>query len=138
MPEGHTIHRTARDHHRLFAGSQLAVSSPQGRFRLGARKLDGQVLASVEAYGKHLFYLWERAILHVHLGLYGKFRQHRCPPPAPRGAVRLRVIGYERAFDLNGPTACEIISQKALDAVHNRLGPDPLRTSLPATRSNTS
>ena len=32
MPEGHTIHRAARDHHRIFAGKQLTISSPQGRF----------------------------------------------------------------------------------------------------------
>jgi endonuclease-8 len=115
MPEGHTIHRVARDHRHRFAGQPLEVTSPQGRFRAGATKLDGLVLEKVEAYGKHLFYWWEASqILHVHLGLYGKFRNHRCPPPQPRGAVRLRVVGRSHAFDLNGPTACEIITVKKL------------------------
>ena len=41
MPEGHTIHRAARDHHRIFAGKQLTISSPQGRFAEGAALLSG-------------------------------------------------------------------------------------------------
>lgn len=46
MPEGHSIHRLARDHHRWFAGQSLSLSSPQGRFvealrnRLGPDPLD--------------------------------------------------------------------------------------------------
>ncbi|HVM14166.1 MAG TPA: DNA-formamidopyrimidine glycosylase family protein, partial [Egibacteraceae bacterium] len=59
MPEGHTIHRLARDHRRDLAGRRIAVSSPQGRFVAGARRLDGRTLLDVEAYGKHLFYRWE-------------------------------------------------------------------------------
>ena len=32
MPEGHTIHRLARELKRTFGGQVLAASSPQGRF----------------------------------------------------------------------------------------------------------
>ncbi|MEM9942783.1 MAG: Fpg/Nei family DNA glycosylase, partial [Planctomycetota bacterium] len=32
MPEGHTIHRIARDHNKDFKGQKLIVTSPQGRF----------------------------------------------------------------------------------------------------------
>ena len=32
MPEGHTIHRAARDHEKALAGQALLVTSPQGRF----------------------------------------------------------------------------------------------------------
>lgn len=128
MPEGHTIHRVARDHNRRFAGRQLQTSSPQGRFQFGAKKLDGRVLERVEAYGKHLFYWWEGdEVVHVHLGLYGKFRNHRSPPPEPRGAVRWRVTGDEYTFDLNGPTACEVINPSQRDRIVARLGQDPLR-----------
>ncbi len=128
MPEGHTIHRTARDHHRSFAGQKLRVSSPQGRFDDGSRQLTGRRLESVNAYGKHLFYQWEgELLLHVHLGLYGKFRQHEVPLPEPQGQVRLRVIGTEAGFDLNGPNSCKLISREQADAVTDRLGPDPLR-----------
>jgi len=48
-------------------------------------------------------------------------------PPAPRGAVRVRLLGEHGVADLTGPTACEVISPQEKDAVHARLGPDPLR-----------
>ncbi len=128
MPEGHTIHRVARDHRSRYVGQCLEVSSPQGRFRSGARKLDGLCLSSIEAKGKHLFYEWEEyRTLHVHLGLYGRFRNHRSPPPDPRGAVRLRVVGEAHAFDLNGPTACELVNPAKIKSINARLGADPLR-----------
>ncbi len=55
MPEGHTIHRIARDHGKLLAGRSIRVSSPQGRFAADAARVDGGVLDKIEAYGKHLF-----------------------------------------------------------------------------------
>lgn len=128
MPEGHTIHRLARDQTRDFAGQALRVSSPQGRFAEGAEALDGRRLVTIEAHGKHLGYVFDGGgVLHVHLGLYGKFRRHKSPPPGPRGQVRLRVIGNEKAFDLNGPNCCELLSRPEWEAVRGRLGPDPLR-----------
>lgn len=127
MPEGHTIHRLAQDHHKWFAEQKLTASSPQGRFSDGAKKLSGKVLSKVHAHGKHLFYDWGSSTLHIHLGLYGKFRTHKLPPPEPRGAVRLRVIGDDRAFDLNGPTACELLTKAEYKALRERLGEDPLR-----------
>ena len=54
MPEGHTLHRLARDQRRMFAGTQVHASSPQGRFADGATVLDGRELVDVDAYGKHL------------------------------------------------------------------------------------
>lgn len=128
MPEGHTLHRIARDHTKWFVGQHMAAYSPQGRFAAEATKLSGKKLVGVEAYGKHLFYRWhEGSLIHVHLGLYGKFRVFKNPPPEPRGAVRLRLIGTERAFDLNGPNRCALATQEDYDGVLQRLGPDPLR-----------
>lgn len=129
MPEGHTVHRYARLHHKAFAGRTLRVDSPQGRFA-GAAELDGRRLERVEAYGKHLFYRFaEDRLLHVHLGLFGRFRRFpaaRAPEPAP--ATRLR-LGSERAVvHLSGPTACELIDEDELAALLARLGPDPLRS----------
>ena len=127
MPEGHTIRRIAQDHQKWFAGQKLIVCSPQGRFEDEAERLSGKTLQQVTAHGKHLFYHWNRnTVTHVHLGLYGKFRVHKNPPPEPRGAVRVRMIGRERAFDLNGPNRCEIIDQKRFLEIRNRLGEDPL------------
>jgi endonuclease-8 len=128
MPEGHTIHRLAQDQQRDFAGSRLRISSPQGRFSQEAELLDRKLLRRVEAHGKHLFYYWQGSrILHVHLGLYGRFRSHRSPPPDPEGQVRLRAIGKQCSFDLNGPNACELLAPIAAEQIRKRLGPDPLR-----------
>ena len=128
MPEGHTIHRLARDHRRDFVGQKLRVSSPQGRFASEARKLNRDCLLETDAWGKHLFYHWLSGdIVHVHLGLYGRFRLHSSPAPDPRGAVRMRVTGEHKAFDLIGPTCCELISGNEKQAIINRLGEDPLR-----------
>ncbi len=136
MPEGHTIHRVARDHSKRFVGQQLSVTSPHGRFKAGAKQLDGRTLRQIEAYGKHLFYHWDaERVVHIHLGLYGKFRNHRSPPPEPRGAVRMRVVGDKHAFDLNGPTACELISPCQLDRIVARLGADPLRKDADVERT---
>lgn len=128
MPEGHTVHRAARRQHALLAGRVVGADSPQGRFADGAAALDGRLLEAVEAAGKHLFYRFDRGeVLHVHLGLFGRFRYHDGPPPAPRGAVRLRLSGAEGAVDLSGPAACDLIGENGREAIMARLGPDPLR-----------
>ena len=132
MPEGHALHRLARLHQRRFAGAPVRVSSPQGRFA-DAALIDGLVMTKASAWGKHLFhhYAPERnapeRIVHVHLGLYGTFREHRTPMPEPRGQVRMRIVGTEYGTDLRGPTACEVIDEAQLDSILARLGPDPLR-----------
>jgi len=133
MPEGHTIHRIARDHQKWFAGQKLIVTSPQGRFEDEAQRVSGKKLREVTAHGKHLFYHWNRNLIgHIHLGLYGKFRVHKNPAPEPRGAVRVRMIGEAKSFDLNGPNCCEIITQKKHDELRLRLGEDPLRADASA------
>ncbi|MBW3068260.1 Fpg/Nei family DNA glycosylase [Actinomyces sp. 594] len=48
-------------------------------------------------------------------------------PPAPRGAVRLRLAGDHGVADLTGPAACELLDAAGVAAVRRRLGPDPLR-----------
>ncbi|MFG0275488.1 MAG: Fpg/Nei family DNA glycosylase [Phycisphaerales bacterium] len=135
MPEGHTIHRAARDQTRRLAGRALAASSPQGRFRAGARKLDGRSLEHIEAHGKHLFYRWEGGLaLHVHLGLYGRFRLHRAPVGEPVGQVRLRLVGDAHVMDLDGPAACDLVDAKAEAKIRARLGEDPLRSDADPDR----
>lgn len=133
MPEGHTIHRIARDHQKWFLGQKLIALSPQGRFANEAKKINGKPLRDVSAHGKHLFYHWNRNLMtHVHLGLYGKFRLHRNPPPEPRGAVRVRMIGVDRSFDLIGPNCCELIDKHQFEQLKARLGEDPLRNDASA------
>lgn len=128
MPEGHKIHRTAQDHRRDFAGRRVRVSSPQGRFRDGASVLDRRKLVDVWAHGKHLFYQFPAGrSLHVHLGRYGRFRHWQLPAPQPVGQVRLRLLGREAGFDLSGPAACDVLTPAQVQAIIDRLGPDPLR-----------
>ena len=128
MPEGHTIHRAARKQREVLAGHRLGASSPQGRFADGAAALDGRLLRDIEAHGKHLLYRFEDdLVLHVHLGLFGRFFTHKGDLPAPRGAIRLRLVGPEAAIDLRGPTACELIDPEDEARLLGRLGPDPLR-----------
>ena len=135
MPEGHTVHRLAIDHTKWVAGERLKVSSPQGRFEAGAQLLSGKSLKTVEAHGKHLYYSFSRElVLHVHLGLYGKFRHHQSPPPEPRGAVRIRFVGKTHTLDLNGPNQCEILSSKQVSDSMSKLGEDPLRSDADPER----
>jgi endonuclease-8 len=130
MPEGHTIHRIARDHTKLLVNAgPIEVSSPQGRFALEAAVVDGAELRRIEAYGKHLFQYWSNGhVGHIHLGLFGKFRVHLGADEAPiRGEVRMRVRSPRATIDLAGPTACAIGTKQERDAIVARLGPDPLR-----------
>lgn len=72
MPEGHSIHRIARQFDRNFVGKAMSASSPQGRFAEGAAILDGREAVSVQAVGKQMFLEAEGDVwLRVHLGLYG-------------------------------------------------------------------
>ena len=158
MPEGHSVHRLARQFADCFLGQALAVSSPQGRFAAGAHALDGAVLEGARAHGKQLFldFAGDR-VLRSHLGLYGawsfggtdRFRgassigaprrigereahdDDAAPagpllPPAPVGAVRVRLVGDEGWADLRGPTLCVLESSAEAEAARARLGPDPL------------
>lgn len=127
MPEGHTIHRLAGEHLSLFGGAPVRVASPQGRFADGAALLDGRPLLGTDAHGKHLFHRYGDRWLHVHLGLYGDFRTGTGPAPAPVGQVRLLLAGSGNWAELRGPTACEVVTDADKDALHARLGPDPLR-----------
>jgi endonuclease-8 len=149
----------------------VAASSPQGRFAAGACVLNGATLVDVQAYGKHLFYRFaspdtERhagrapdgdVSLHVHLGLFGRFRAYERDPLAPTPETRLvlsaagprtqpRVrasvsepVGGDLAvsasgpeLQLSGPTVCELIDQDVEAALRDRLGPDPLRSDDPS------
>ena len=135
MPEGHKLHRLARDHGRLLKGRTLRVRSPQGRFAAEAERLDGRRLDDVFARGKHLFYRLDgEDAWHVHLGLYGKFRPFKGDEPEPRGQVRAAVASDAGGFHLVGPNQCELLGEAAVEALLARLGPDPLVKSDTADR----
>jgi formamidopyrimidine-DNA glycosylase len=128
VPEGHTLHRLARDQRRDLRGHKVTVTSPQGRFAESALLLDRHVVEGVDAYGKHLFTRFESGdVLHVHLGLIGKYRRQPSPPSPPVGIVRLRLEGPTATWDLSGPNVCRVIDPVEMERVIATLGPDPLR-----------
>ena len=72
MPEGHSVHRIARQFALHFVGHPVAVSSPQGRFADGAERIDGHTMVDAKAVGKQMFLEFDNELwLRVHLGLYG-------------------------------------------------------------------
>jgi endonuclease-8 len=72
MPEGHSVHRIARQFERHFEHVPVAVSSPQGRFAAGAAQLDGHEIVQAKAVGKQMFLEFDHGLwLRVHLGIYG-------------------------------------------------------------------
>ncbi|BCK57735.1 Fpg/Nei family DNA glycosylase [Nocardia wallacei] len=142
MPEGHTLHRLAKAHHKYFAGGVVRVSSPQGRFAAGAALVDGRTLVRAEAWGKHLLHHYDSGlVVHVHLGLYGTFTESAVPLGDPVGQVRMRMVGAGRSdgplygTDLRGPTACEVLREPEVAALTARLGPDPLRRNADPDRA---
>lgn len=72
MPEGHSVHRIARQFRQNFQGHRVEVSSPQGRFAEGASILNGRTVTDVKAVGKQMFIDFDDSVwLRVHLGMYG-------------------------------------------------------------------
>ncbi|MFE0100369.1 Fpg/Nei family DNA glycosylase [Streptomyces sp. NPDC059009] len=138
MPEGHTIHRLAADHGTRFAtGTPLTATSPQGKFSDSAALLTGQPLTTTEAHGKHLFLGFAATgWVHIHLGLFGKYTLGDAPAPPPTDTVRLRLANKSHYSDLRGPTTCALITDGEKQAIHDRLGPDPLRPTDPDTGEN--
>lgn len=132
MPEGHTIHRLARDLNRDFRDVPVAATSPQGRFAEGAARIDGEVLDDASAWGKHLFLSFgNAAVVHIHLGLIGKFRKvafdSNGAAPQPRDTIRLRLENDAAIWDLTGPNLATVGAPDVIAGATGKLGPDPLR-----------
>jgi endonuclease VIII len=141
VPEGHTIHRLAEDYLVGFGGRRARVTSPQGKFTDAAALLDGTALTTAEAHGKHLFLRFESEDwIHIHLGLFGKVNfgsTGGAPAPPPTDTVRLRLANDTTYVDLRGPTTCTLITDAEKQAIHDRLGPDPLCEDAEPARAYT-
>jgi endonuclease VIII len=141
VPEGHTLRRLADDLTVSFGGRQVGVSSPQGRFAQEAALLHGTVLERADSAGKHLFLEFAGGrVVHIHLGLIGRFDVGAGSAPPPVGQVRLRIAvaadGRDAAWaDLRGATRCALIDPGGAEAVRAALGPDPLRADADPTRA---
>ncbi|WP_017793858.1 Fpg/Nei family DNA glycosylase [Leucobacter salsicius] len=207
MPEGHSVHRIARQFAANFVGTSPEVSSPQGRFAQGAELLSGRKMIDARAVGKQMFLEFEGGYwLRVHLGIYGAWDfagdvkvdpsiqihgytpshskigqtgEHSRPsgaaaggarpldadgedsvasigaprrtrvrmaeedkeslasftfPPDPVGQVRVRLLNEAVCADLRGPTVCEVQTPAEIDAVIQRLGPDPANANTTAEK----
>jgi len=131
VPEGNVIHNQARRLRSRFRGADIQVDSPQGRFAADAARISGRTLDKVEAHGKHLFLRFDDLWVHVHLGLFGKWRIGKGEAPEPRGQIRMRLRGNDAYAELRGPTVCELLDDNAKQAAVARIGPDPINKSDP-------
>jgi endonuclease-8 len=72
MPEGHSVHRIARQFAANFVGQRVTAASPQGRFVDGAARVSGHQMVDAFAVGKQMFLEFETGDwIRVHLGIYG-------------------------------------------------------------------
>jgi endonuclease-8 len=124
MPEGHSVRRIANRFNKDFRNSPLIISSPQGRFT-DAAMISGQELIAADALGKQMFLKFDSGTIRIHLGIYGKWGFSKTEKD-PVGQVRVRFNKAGQTADLRGPTICELIDDAAVQAVYDRLGPDPL------------
>ena len=130
MPEGHTLHRLARDQQRLFGGTVVAASSPQGRFADGAAILDGESLRPGRGLRQAPAAALPRRAARCCTSTSA------CTASSPPAAARRRppaapcACGWRTAAP--GPT-CAAPSPASwstpgeMEELFARLGPDPLR-----------
>lgn len=136
MPEGHVLHRLARELNAHFRDGPVEVTSPQGRFSEQASLIDGSHLTLAHAHGKHLFIDFDNErspkqnpigaanTVYIHLGLIGSLRFE--PAEDHWGQIRLRISNGETAANLRGPQACKLLTGPEVDAVIGRSGFDPI------------
>jgi endonuclease-8 len=133
VPEGHSVHRIARQFARSFVGSRVAVSSPQGRFAEGAGILDGRVMTDARAVGKQMFLEFDGAIwLRVHLGLYGAWDfagEIARDATISSAAGRMGQTNQRGTVDAAGPGSAEVLHDEAGEDSMGSIGA-PRKTRL--------
>jgi endonuclease-8 len=137
MPEGDTIHYHASRIRPVLEGhvpDELQTPHPRFARDRWPERLEGQVVRSVDAYGKHLFLRFEGGLtIHSHLRMSGSWRV------LDRGAAWrrsrsawLRICrGDREVLQFNGPVL-ELMtdSRTRLDQRIAALGPDILAPEL--------
>ncbi|MFT4135918.1 Fpg/Nei family DNA glycosylase [Microbacterium sp.] len=130
MPEGHSVHRIARQFDRNFVGRQVAASSPQGRFAEGASVIDGRAAVDVRAVGKQMFLEFDDELwLRVHLGMYGAwdFAGEILVDPTiasangRMGQTNQRGTDLDRVMDAAGENSLTSIGAPRRTRVHVRM-----------------
>ena len=136
MPEGHVLHRLARELNANFRSAPVEVTSPQGRFTQ-ASLIDGSRLTRATAHGKHLFIHFENEqqpiglehVVYIHLGLIGSLRFE--PAEDNWGQIRLHISNGTIAANLRGPQFCKLLTDDEVDAIIARSGFDPIVEATP-------
>jgi endonuclease-8 len=135
MPEGDTVHKLANALRPALEGATL--ESLWLRDRGEVASLRGVAIEEVVALGKHLLVaLGPRHVLHVHLGMHGKwFRDGGAANPRARFPV-LRVGTERSAFVCVRAPVHELLRRADLAAhpVLSRLGPDLLGSDVDLDR----
>jgi endonuclease-8 len=143
VPEGHSVHRIARQFARHFVGKETAVSSPQGRFADGAMRLDGHTMTEARAVGKQMFLEFDNHLwLRVHLGLYGAWdfagdftadatvasAGGRMGQTNQRGTILDRDAAEDSLSSIGAPrrTRLRMSEQEVLSAVEATFPPEPI------------
>ena len=137
MPEGHSIHRIARQFTEHFAGKAVEASSPQGRFAVGAAELSGQTLVGARAVGKQLFVEFDsERWLRVHLGMYGAWDfagavstlSRRLGQTGMRGDIPIDTAAEDSLRSIGAPrhTRLRMAEQEALHDAFDAWPPEPI------------
>ncbi len=142
MPEGDTIHYAANRIRPILEGHVPDVIRTPAPRLSGARlpeRLAGRAIASVDAYGKHLFLRFEGELtLHSHLrmtGAWGAYERGRRWRRHPRRAWLVISRGEHDIVEFDGPVL-ELMteSRTRLDERIAGLGPDILGRELDEQR----
>ena len=129
MPEGHTIHRLAAGPPGPLRGRAGPGEQPAGqvrrRRRAARRPGHGRPprrTASTSSSGSG-----RPAGSTSTSACSASSASATAPAPPPTDTVRLRLATVRHYADLRGPTTCALITDAEKHAIHDRLGPDPLR-----------
>jgi endonuclease-8 len=133
VPEGDTVHKLVRALRPLLEGEPLDALWLRDRGEL--RELAGARVGEIEALGKHfLFGIGPRAVLHVHLGLGGKWHRYRPGERwgRPRESASLRLETKAWSFACFHAKWADLLERGRLAGhpVLGRLGPDLLAPDL--------
>ena len=127
MPEGDTVHRTARRLNAVLAGREVA------RFDIrvpGSANADlrGQIVHEVAAHGKHLLHRIGESTLHSHLKMEGEWHVYRAGERWRKPAFKARAIVSTTAHETVGfeLAMVEVLPTRDEQRVVGHLGPDPL------------
>lgn len=109
------------------------ATSPNGKFKEGAKAIHNRPLSRIEAIGKNLFYFWgekrsSSTVVHIHFGMSGQFKTAGLAALEAGPNTRLQLVNEEE--DICAHLSAMTVQHGAVDfyeAKKQSLGQDPLR-----------